>query len=142
MIQVRYKVDKDGCFIVTSRKPTKDGHIKVQVNKKNYYLHRYIFETYVREIPEGILVRHKCDKACCINPAHLTLGTHEDNVRDRVIRNRSAAGENHGRAKLTERAVKDIREDQRSAWKLAKIYGVDPKTIRGVKNQSIWKRVQ
>lgn len=62
-----------------------------------------------KEAIRGRVVRHTCDNGRCINPAHLLLGTHQDNVQDRQDRGRTPSGEAHCCAKLTEADVREIR---------------------------------
>lgn len=40
------------------------------------------------ECVDGVLVLHSCDNPPCVNPRHLRVGTHLDNSRDAVERNR------------------------------------------------------
>lgn len=47
-------------------------------------------------------VMHSCDNPSCVNPAHLSLGTRVDNMQDAVSKGRTAKGDEHGRAKLSE----------------------------------------
>lgn len=66
-----------------------------------------------KKIPAGLVVRHKCDNPPCINPAHLELGTHADNVQDAVDRGRVARGFRLPHTRLTEDDVREIRRRYR-----------------------------
>lgn len=63
-------------------------------------------------IPEGMCVLHRCDNPPCVNPAHLFLGTHRDNARDREAKGRRTAprilGERNGVAKVPDDIVRDV----------------------------------
>ncbi|WP_424324861.1 HNH endonuclease [Gordonia sp. (in: high G+C Gram-positive bacteria)] len=72
---------------------------------------RAAFQAWVGEIPDGALVRHKCDNPPCINPAHLELGTKADNANDAVLRLRVANGERKIKShKLSDEQVLEVRE--------------------------------
>lgn len=59
----------------------------VQVDRKRMRAHRWVWEAKFGPIPEGQVVRHKCDNPPCINTDHLELGTIADNNRDARERN-------------------------------------------------------
>jgi hypothetical protein len=56
------------------------------------YAHRAMWEAANGAIPQGKYVLHRCDNRCCINPDHLFLGTHLDNIRDMQAKNRHRGG--------------------------------------------------
>lgn len=122
------------------------GHGQINIGKnKKVQAHRFAYELYVGPIPEGMLVRHKCDVPCCVNPDHLLLGTHADNVRDRCERNRSALGTKNGRAKLDDATVWTIINVQRligfSPKLMAQNYQVDQKVIRNIQSRESWRHI-
>ena len=79
-------------------------------------VHRVVYAHFVGEIPNGMMVCHRCDVPLCVNPEHLWLGTNADNMRDMgekgrsLFHKRNFVGENHGNSKLTESQVRAIRQ--------------------------------
>lgn len=136
-IGMRIEVDDNGCFICKSHRAGHGGYAQI----KGDYAHRYSYKECIGEIPEGMVVRHTCDNPLCINPKHLILGTHNDNVQDRVSRGRSAKGTFHGRAKLTESLVSEIKKSTLPYTKLATLFGVSLRCIQKIKNGETWKDV-
>lgn len=111
--------------------------------RKSVSAHRVSYELVYGEIPNGMEVCHKCDNRCCVNPAHLFIGTHQDNINDRESkgRNNPPKGEANPKAKLTESMVLEIREKRLqgvSFGKLAKEYGVCKRTIQDVVSVKHW----
>lgn len=135
----RIRTEQGGCCVWQGS--TKDGYPKAMVNGVTRLVHRLIYEAANGPIRPADVVRHRCDNPLCINPAHLLIGTHADNVADRVARCRSASGVRNGRAKLTPESVAAIRASPATHTELAGRYGVDRKTIRLIRAGVIWKAV-
>jgi len=64
------------------------GYGKIKYKRKSYYAHRISWETFRGKIPKEKYVLHHCDNPKCINPNHLYIGTHQDNMDDKVRRGR------------------------------------------------------
>lgn len=103
--------------------------------------HRASWEIHRGPVPDGRHVLHRCDVRACVNPAHLFLGTNDDNVADRVAkgRNAPAAGEMNGRAKLTAEDVRMIRASGESVTALARKFGVAIPTVSQARSGRNWR---
>lgn len=67
----------------------KDGYGRVHLPKrKKIPAHRVSWILFEGEIPEKMLVCHSCDNPSCVNPNHLFIGTHQDNMDDCVGKGR------------------------------------------------------
>jgi hypothetical protein len=140
---IKYIVNEMGCHEVTSHYQGDNGYCYKKVEGKLVGIHRLVYEEHNGSIPDGMVVRHICDNPPCVNPAHLILGTHIDNVADRVARNRSAIGTRNGRSKLDPDKVRVIREDTVSSTAdLARKYGVDQATLQRARDGRTWKKVE
>jgi hypothetical protein len=85
----------DGCWEWTgmrikSSRATRNGsgYGYLWLEGKMVRAHRLAYELFVGPIPDGALVLHSCDRPWCVNPEHLRVGTHSDNARDCVERQR------------------------------------------------------
>lgn len=119
------------------------GHFRLNGNVEK--AHRAGFALFKSDIPGGMQVLHRCDVRCCVNPEHMFVGTHQDNMADMVAKGRARApqGEKHSAAKLTDDAVRTIRNaPPRNGRKLAKQYGVSPTVISAVRKGHIWRHIQ
>lgn len=97
--------------------------------------HRFAYEHYVGPIPEGMEVAHLCDTPACVNPDHLRLATHAENMQQMAERGRSA------RAKLTPDQVRAIRAREDTIFAMAIAFGVTPTTISNVLARRTYKHV-
>ena len=115
-----------------------EGYGRTWINDNGYYAHRVIFNLVYPNViqlsapkstHESGFLLHTCDNPSCCNPAHLFVGTHADNMADKVSKGRSPnfSGDNGPRCKLTMEQANEMREKRKngiSAIQLAKDYGI------------------
>ena len=93
-------------------------------------------------IPKGKSICHHCDTPACINPDHLFLGTHLDNMRDRDAKGRGPRGSMNGKAKLTDDQVREIYFASGSSMReIGARYGVTHSIVSEIKSRKIWRHL-
>lgn len=138
-----------GCHLwFAARDPRGYGRFRLNGNGRKgrtVFAHRLAWEWANDRSADGFVIRHRCDNPTCVNPAHLNIGSHADNVRDRMERGRSVyvRGDKNGKAKLTEESVREMKRlfGTLSNLEIAKRYGVSPITVCGIKKGRWWRHV-
>lgn len=112
------------------------------------YAHRLSAEINIGIIPKKMEVCHTCDNPSCVNPAHLFIGTHKQNMLDMCKKGRWKAGPPTGvrnpSAKLNEEKVLIIRNKYllgQSMRSLAKEYNVSKFAIFSIIHKITWKNI-
>lgn len=121
-----------------------DGRPRIWMEGRVRYGYQASWVLHFGPIPEGMNVCHHCDNGACCRPDHLFIGTHTDNMRDALEKGRSALGERHGNARLTEKLVRYIREQRRlgrSQRAIAEEIGVVRGTVEFVDQGKTWRHV-
>jgi hypothetical protein len=141
------KVDTSGdCWIWTASKDRK-GYGQMLVNCKPHRAHRLSWILHNGEIPEGGHCLHHCDNPACVNPEHLYIGSHSDNMQDMVRRGRRShtkqKGSSHTRAILTEEQVRDIkmRLSNETVRGIADSLGLKKHVISDISAGRTWKQI-
>ena len=92
-------------------------------------------------IPEGLQVMHSCDNRLCCNPLHLSLGSCQDNMSDKVRKGRSLKGETNPYAKLSEEEVKQLKRMKGTRKQIAKHFGISKRQVYRIMSGDEWRHV-
>jgi hypothetical protein len=137
--------DPDGCWLWVGATQGKYGRFWWDGHRG--YAHRFAYQDNNGSIPPGMFVMHSCDVPLCVNPAHLSLGTALDNMRDMHAKGRARPGRRHGEdhaaAKLTEENVRFARaHPELTHSELARRFGVDPNSIIYARKRKTWAHLE
>lgn len=136
-------ITETGCHIWTGRMAGNGSYGVIKYMNISEGAHRFAYRHYFGEIPSGMEICHKCDIGFCINPRHLFLGTHADNMRDMAEKGRSnkQRGESASSSKLKDEQVRAIINDGNTYRDIAKRYGVSSSVISNIKNKKTWVHI-
>lgn len=99
------------------------------------------------DIPDGMVICHKCDNPSCVNPNHLFIGTIKDNNLDKEAKGRARGtpGERNFGAILNEKQVNAIRflydSGKFSTYDLSDIFQVSRNAISRIVNRITWRHI-
>ena len=130
------------------------GYGQVKIQSKTKQVHRVVYELAKGLIPPGFCVIHSCDRGLCVEPSHLSTGTHLDNMNDREVKGRGvppprqprpderARGKRIHTAKLTRSIAEEIRSVYANGGirqqHLATHFGVSQNAISKVLRRQTW----
>ena len=117
------------------------GYGHFPIGRTHQLAHRVSWELSVGPLPQGMWVLHHCDVPSCVNPLHLYLGMHAENMRDRAVRKRQS-GEKSAAAKLTWPQVREMRRlrlEGATMMELQGRFGLHNSQICRIVNGKYWK---
>jgi hypothetical protein len=123
---------------------TAAGYARLRVNGVEVYAHRLAWElANGQSIPTGMCVCHKCDVPSCINPDHLFIGTHADNMADMARKGRKVQvrGEAIGGAKLTAENVRELRAAVGTRREIAARFGISTSHLDKIRTGQKWGHI-
>lgn len=144
--------DADSDCVLWTGAMTKWGYGKITLKPPGGKMtvqtaHRVSYRLFNGEIPEGLVIKHLCNRPICVNPAHLEADTTGNNTRDAhrdgiVKYHRGEARPNH---KLTDEDIPvilaRIKQGDESLRAIARSYGVRHGTISQVLTGKAWSHV-
>jgi hypothetical protein len=130
-------VTESGCWIWTASSHARGYGLfytgRGRTKAKMELAHRVSYELYNGVNPEGYEVCHKCDIPSCVNPDHLFLGSHTDNMRDMIQKGRYV----HSKLSMDEATVIAILEYPANTKETAKVFSIDAGHCSRIRNFKI-----
>jgi hypothetical protein len=112
-----------------------------RAHRKQHFVHDLVLLAFVGEKPSGMQACHFDDVYQNNVLANLRYGTPKENTADAVRNNKKPRGSAHGCAKLTEADVLTIRNTPLTNREIARIYGIHPAHVYGIRTRKTWKHV-
>lgn len=153
--KVALTANDNDCWLWTASK-IKDGYGSFRHGQDVFLSHRVSYLLSSGVDPNDKEVCHSCDTPQCVNPAHLFIGSHSDNMCDMVKKDRfrgstgktwvsKRCGEQVNTSKLSASQVECIREMCASKVmtqaKIAEQFGVNRSTIQRIFYNKQWKHI-
>lgn len=117
-----------------------NGYGQFRVGDKKIGAHRVSYEMFTGDIPPSALVMHSCDNRLCVNPEHLSVGSHKDNTADMIRKRRNRSVESYDKqrgprgvsAELMEMIKREYIPRSNPIWKLAQKHGLNYSKVQRI----------
>jgi len=137
----------------------REGYGVIYFDGGNKKCHRisYMLSHEIKEIPEGMVIRHRCKSVSgsetnnkhCNNPEHLESGSHRDNANDKKRDGEQISGEKHSSSKITNETATLIKHSlypmghkkYKSQKDRSEIFNVNISTIRNIDGGRMWVEI-
>lgn len=135
-----YLKNKDSCWPWTGCKDHCDNRGTIKIQWQMYKAPRISFWMHYKVDPGVFEVCHECNNPPCVNPEHLFLGTHQENIKHSAVEGRLSTG---NRATLSDDLVKRIRRLSVSCTnkQLASMFSVSQSTISDIITYHTWQHI-
>lgn len=130
----RYVSESDpaSCWPWTGRKD-KDGYGTLRVGESMRRAHVLSWVLHFGQVAPLLLVLHRCNNPSCVNPAHLKMGTHLDNMADRLAADHYPRGDRHPMAKVTEDQVAEIHAALGTYAEIGRRFGLSASQVGNIR---------
>ena len=119
---------------------TPKGYGRAYYRSRSQRAHKLAYTVFVGPVPDGLQLRHQCHNNSCCNPAHLLVGTAQDN-RDDDKRD----GHQHGTAKLTAAQVAEIKRllalRVYTHRQIGTMFGMSQQAIGNISRGQTWSHI-
>lgn len=136
---MNYVEKTESCWLWNGTKDKK-GYGQTNIASKKISAHRLSYILFKGSIEEDKFICHSCDNPSCVNPDHLWIGTHKDNMKDMHDKGRIYT-------KLTAYQINKIRDSWNNNYyhglgtELCKKYGLTIGHLSNIVNRRIWKHI-
>lgn len=135
----KYTIEENGCWVWNKTGKNKYGMFWLKGKKRS--AHRSSYEHYKETIDNGLFVLHTCDEPACVNPNHLFLGKHLDNMKDMLSKGRQAKGHRNHHCKLSEDEVLEVLNMEGSYEDIGHKFNVNRATVGYIKTGKLWSHI-
>ena len=87
--------DYNGCWLWDGKsrtRPDERAYGVFRIGQQAVLAHRFAYELFTGEIPDGLDIDHVCRRRLCVNPDHLRLATRKQNMEHQAVQPKNTSG--------------------------------------------------